>query len=433
MRFTKLILLVTSFVAVCVFFGALLPANAANKENVLHNFGRNKDDGAWPYAAVIFGMHGELYGTTLSGGEHDSGAVFELTLGQNGRWSEKVLHSFQNSGEDGYWPFAALTADADGNLYGTTSKGGQYDQGTVFELTKEKGKWVEKVLYQFGGSTDGAIPYASLILDAAGDLFGTTYEGGTSGCRGIGCGTVFELMPGANGKWSETVLYTFQDNGVDGLHPYAGLIFDSSGNLYGTTAYGPIFGSWYNGPGTLFELAPNGNGQWTETILFTFCPNYDCAGGENPFGSVIFDSSGNLYGTTASGGSNYGNGAVFELSPGANGQWNEKALYAFCSPDSCQDGDAPYGGVIFNAEGYLYGTTTTGTTNEGYCGGPGCGTVFKLVPGNGTWTEHVVHSFRGEGGAIPYAGLVSDSSGNLYGTTTSGGAYGNGIVFEITP
>jgi len=433
MRSTKaLILLFASFLAVCVFFLTVLPAGAASKETVLHNFGRNKY-GLWPYGPVIFGRHGELYGTTLSGGAHNSGAVFELTLGRNGEWWEKVLHSFQNNGEDGYWPFAALISDADGNLYGTTAKGGRYDQGTVFELTYKKGEWIEKVLHHFAGGTDGATPYASLIFDAAGNLYGTAYEAGNSGCRGIGCGTVFELMPGAKGKWSETVLYTFQDNGLDGHHPYASLIFDLSGNLYGTTAYGPVYGYFYDGPGTVFKLAPTGNGQWTETVLFTFCPGNDCSGGYCPFGNLIVDASSKLYGTTIYGGADYGNGTVFELSPGANGQWSEKALYTFCSSYSCQDGNAPYAGVVFDAYGNLYGTTTAGTTNGSYCGGPGCGIVFKLAPGNGTWTEQVAHSFRGQDGGIPYAGLVSDNSGSLYGTTTSGGAYGNGTVFEITP
>ncbi len=426
-----MLLLVASLVAGCVFPGMVLPVSAAAKEIVLHSFGRNRF-GLWPYGPVIFGAHGELYGTTISGGAHQSGVVFRLKPGRNGKWVETVLHGFQNNGEDGYWPFAGLISDAHGNLYGTTAKGGRYDQGTVFELTSSRGRWTEKVLYHFVGGTDGAMPYASLISDAAGNLYGTTYQGGNSGCRGIGCGTVFELMPAA-GKWNETVLYTFQDNGVDGHQPYGGLILDSEGNLYGTTAYGPVYGYWYDGPGTVFELSPNGNGQWTETVLFTFCPGNDCSGGACPFSNLIFDASGNIYGTAAFDGFPYGMGTVFELSPGANGQWTEKALYTFCSPDSCQDGNTPYAGVTFDADGNLYGTTTAGTTNQSYCGGPGCGIVFKLVPGNGAWTEQVVRSFSGEDGGIPYAGLVSDRSGNLCGTTTSGGAYGNGTVFEITP
>jgi uncharacterized repeat protein (TIGR03803 family) len=221
---------------------------------------------------------------------------------------------------------------------------------------------------------------------------------------------------------------------VDGHHPYAALTFDSAGNRYCTTTYGPVSGYESDGAGTVFELTPSRNGRWTESVLFTFCPGNDCSSGLNPFSNLVLDSTGNLYGTTKSGGAPYGPGTVFELSRGKNDQWSVKVLYDFCSPYSCQDGNAPFAGVIFDAHGNLWGTTSAGTTSYSYCGGAGCGIVFKLVLAkNGTWTERVVHSFRGDDGGIPYAGLVFDSSGNLYGTTTSGGADGNGTVFEIRP
>jgi uncharacterized repeat protein (TIGR03803 family) len=420
------------FVLVLIL-SAASPSYGGNKEFVLHNFGRNKD-GLWPYGPVTFGRHGRLYGTSISGGAFGYGAVFELKPGRGGRCRERVLHNFQNNGKDGYWPYAGLISDAAGNFYGTTASGGRSDQGTVFELTPQgDNTWKETILYNFAGGTDGARPYANLIFDASGNLYGPAYQGGNSGCHGIGCGLVFELTPGAHGKWTETVLHVFQDDGVDGHNPYAGLIFDSVGNLYGTTAYGPVSGYYYDGPGTVFELTPTGNGQWIEAVLFTFCPRNDCSSGENPFSNLILDSAGNLYGTTEYEGVMYGNGTVFELSPGKNGQWTEKVLYTFCPNGSCQDGRYPFAGVIFDVHGNLWGTTSAGTTSGSYCGGPGCGIVFKLVPGeNGTWTERIVHSFRGDEGGIPYAGLVSDTSGNLYGTTTSGGGYGNGTVFEIT-
>jgi len=435
MRRTKALNLVFAGLFVTsAFISGINLVFAASHETVLHNFGRGKD-GLWPYGEVIFGGHGELYGTTISGGAFDYGAVFELKPGRDGQFNERVLHSFQNNGNDGYWPYAGLVSDAAGNLYGTTVGGGRKNYGTVFELTVQgDNTWKETILYNFAGGTDGEMPYASLIFDATGNLYGTTYQGGNSGCRGIGCGIVFELTPGAHGKRTETILHAFQDDGVDGHQPYAGLVFDSAGNLYGTTAYGPTYGYFNNGPGTVFKLAPQGNGQWQEKLLFTFCPGNDCSGGANPFSNLIFDSKGNLYGTTDSGGSMYGDGTVFELSPGAKGQWTEKALYAFCSPYSCQDGNTPYAGVIFDTHGNLWGTTTAGTISDAYCGGSGCGIVFELVPGNhGTWTEQVVHSFNGEDGGIPYAGLAFDNSGNLCSTTSTGGAYGNGTVFEITP
>lgn len=434
MRRTRSMVLPFALFVLVSLLTAATPSYGGTRVHVLHNFG-GKKDGHWPYGPVTLGRDGKLYGTTSSGGATGYGAVFELTPGRRGQRQERVLHNFQNNGKDGYWPYAGLVSDAAGNLYGTTVSGGQSDQGTVFELTpQDDNTWKETILHNFAGGTDGAKPYASLIFDASGNLYGTAYQGGNSACRGIGCGIVFELTPGLDGKWTETILYTFQDDGVDGHNPYASLIFDSAGNLYGTTVYGPISEYFYDGPGTVFQLTPNGSGQWTEAVLFTFCPGNICAGGENPYSNLIFDAAGRLYGTTQYEGVNYGHGTVFELSPHKNGQWTEKALYTFCISGSCQDGSYPVGGVIFDAHGNLWGTTSGGTTSNAYCGGPGCGIVFKLVPGKDhIWTERVVHSFRGDEGGIPYAGLVSDGAGNLYGTTTSGGAYGDGTVFEIIP
>jgi uncharacterized repeat protein (TIGR03803 family) len=160
---------------------AVVPAYGGNKESVLHNFGRNKD-GLWPYGPVIFGGHGKLYGTTISGGAFGYGAVFELKLGRDGRCGERVLHDFQNNGKDGYWPYAGLISDAAGNLYGTTASGGRSDNGTVFELTPQgDDTWKETIPYNFAGGTDGATPYASLIFDSSGNLYGTAYQGGNSG------------------------------------------------------------------------------------------------------------------------------------------------------------------------------------------------------------------------------------------------------------
>ncbi len=229
------------------------------KEKVLHSFCSqpNCADGDYPTAGLIFDAAGNLYGTTYAGGAYGAygpGTVFELTPAAGGGWTEKVLHSFDNDCTDGASPYASLIFDAAGNLYGTTSRRRLLPAcdagegcGTVFELTPTAGGgWTEKVLHSFGNGTDGANPDCDLIFDAAGNLYGTTIYGGT-----YSYGTVFELTPAGGGNWTEKVLHNFNRNGTDGICPYAGLIFDAAGNLYGTTSLGGTFGV-----GTVFELTP---------------------------------------------------------------------------------------------------------------------------------------------------------------------------------
>src|ERR1039458_4539934 len=228
--------------ALTIFAAALLMtstwAAAQVQEQVLHSFQNDGADGVDPYAGLIFDGAGNLYGTTWQGGTYGYGTVFELTPTAGGTWTENVLWSF-GSGTDGTSPVAGLIFDAVGNLYGTTLQGGTYGYGTVFELTPAAGgTWTEKVLYSFGSGTDGANPYAVLIFDAAGNLYGTTYFGGSSDA---GNGTVFEVSPSAGGVWTEHVLHRF-GNGTDGIWPQAGLVFDAVGNLYGTTSVGGTFG-----------------------------------------------------------------------------------------------------------------------------------------------------------------------------------------------
>jgi len=439
MRRTKLmILLMAGFVPILAILTPADLAFAAAQEQVLYSFHSN-GDGAWPYAGIIFRGSGKMYGTTVVGGAYGYGAVFQLTLARDsGKTTEKVLHSFKNDGQDGYWPYGGLIASDKGKLYGTTSRGGRYDQGTVFELVPGPvGEWTERVLYDFAGGNDGATPDDSLILDSTGNLYGTTYEGGGSGCQGIGCGIVFKLTPGANNQWTEGILHIFQDDGQDGFHPYAGLVSDAAGNLYGATVYGPQFdyGNYYYGAGIVFQLTPGANGSWGETILYAFCALTGCADGNNPYAGLIFDAAGNLYGTTWYGGNETGGGSqgtVFQLAPGAGGHWSEKVLYAFCPVLGCADGANPEAGLVFDSAGNLYGTTSQAGALG--CGGLGCGTVFQLAPGtNGTWTQRLLFSFAGENGGVPYGPLVFSSAGDLYGTTTGGGLYGNGVVFKITP
>ena len=399
-------------------------------EKVLYSFNNNGTDGTNPEAGLIFDTAGNLYGTTYQGGTYSIGTVFELTPTAGGGWTEKVLHSFNKNGTDGAHPHAGLVMDAAGNLYGTTFANGTYNHGTVFELTRAAGGgWTEKVLYSFNNNgTDGTNPEAGLIFDTAGNLYGTTYQGGT-----YSIGTVFELTPTAGGGWTEKVLYSFNNNGTDGTNPEAGVILDAGGDLYGTTYSG---GTYNNG--TVFELTPTAGGGWTEQVLHHF--NLNGTDGANPEAGLIFDAAGNLYGTTdgggAYGGFYGGDGTVFELTPTAGGGWTEEVLHNF---GNSTDGINTHAGLIFDTAGNLYGTTDEGGAygnSDNAYGASGYGTVFELTPtAGGGWTEEVVHSFNfnGTDGASPHAGLIFDAAGNLYGTTTVSGTYSVGTVFELTP
>jgi uncharacterized repeat protein (TIGR03803 family) len=383
-------------------------------------------DGAAPYDNLIADSSGNLYGTAILGGGSGCGVVFKLVPGG----TETVLYSF-TGGSDGGGPGAGLIADSSGNLYGTTEGGGVSGCGgtcgVVFKLAPPataSGAWTETVLHAFTGSpSDGGVPYfAGLIADSSGNLYGTTYFGGTSND-----GVVFKLTPPAtaSGAWTETVLYSFcsLSSCSDGEYPYAGLIADSSGNLYGTTFEGGA-----SGEGTVFKLTPGG----TEKVLYSF-KGYP-SDGSFPYAGLIADSSGNLYGATYTGGNTSDGGVVFKLTPPAtaSGAWTETVLYYFCSLSSCSDGADPYAGLIADSSGNLYGTTAGGGARLG-------GTVFKLTPpatASGAWTETVLYSFCSlsscSDGAYPEASLIADSSGNLYSTTPSGGASGAGVVFKLT-
>ena len=403
-----------------IFSATLLVTNcrATVNETLLHSFNPTGAE-AFPYAGLIADSAGNLYGTTYYGGAYNDGTVFELTPAQGGGWTQKVLHSFNFNGSDGAFPYANVVFDSAGNLYTTTQNGGIYYGGTVVELSpNQDGSWTEKVLHNFNPSTtDGVNPLAGLIIDRAGNLYGTTYEGGAQYS-----GTVFELSPNGSGNWTETVLHRFSSRNVknaDGTHPYAGLLLDGAGNLYGTTLYGGAYNY-----GTVFELTPSGGGRWTEKVVHSF--NNNGSDGAEPFDALVLDSVGNLYGTTSLGGINNA-GSVFELSPNGSGGWTEAVLYSFDYLGS-GDGYAPYGGVIFDASGNLYGAAWEG-------GAHGRGAVFELSPGSGGgWTETVLHSFSMNGfdGDGPQAGLFSDAAGNLFGTTTNGGSYNVGAMFEMS-
>lgn len=393
-----------------IFSVTLFAANAsAVTEQVLHSFNSNGKDGNSPYAGLILDKSGNLYGTTLLGGTHAYGTVFELTPKSGGGWTEKILHGFD--GADGYYPQAGVIMDASGNLYGTTFAGGANGVGTVYELLPTGGRWTEKVLHSFSDNgKDGYQPYAGLTFDTSGNLYGTTYFGGTHGY-----GTVFELSP-KTGGWTETILYSFNGDAKDGYNVYSGVVFDKSGNLYGTTLWGGAYDY-----GTVYQLSRKAGGGWSEKIIHSF--NDNGTDGYNPYAGLVVDASGNLYGTTLKGSGTNDSGTVYELSPKKGDGWTEKILNNVIDAD----GSLPYGGLIFDSAGNLYGTTING-------GLDGKGNVFELTRKEGRWIEQALYSFHYDpDGGYPYAGLTLDGAGNLYGTTYQGGTYGYGTVFEITP
>jgi uncharacterized repeat protein (TIGR03803 family) len=365
-------------------------------------------------------------------------AMFVLSSTCASGQTEKVLHSFNNNGSDGYQPEGGVSFDAAGNLFGTTQLGGTgacihnglpSGCGTVYALIpRSNGDWIEKVLHSFIlNGKDGLEPAGNgLILDAAGNLYGMTVLGGTSAdCPNdlmgtSGCGTVFAMRKSKTGFSPPVILHSFDgDNkGVDGRMPFGTPTFDSAGNLYGTASSGGTAGY-----GMAFKLTRRAGAPWHETAMYNFYDN-----GIDPTGSLIFDAEGDLYGLAAGGGQ-YAAGAVFELTPNTQAGWSEKGLHSF---GHGTDGFQPLGSLIFDKAGTLYGVTT-GAVNE-------FGTVFELTPGTGgTWTEKVLHVFtkNGTDGLGPNSPLVMDASGNLYGTTGAGGSGacsgGCGTVYELSP
>ena len=334
---------------------------------VLHSFGGGSD-GTYPYAGVLAGANGVLYGTTNYGGAYGMGVVYELSPPPGGEsapgaWTETVLHDF--NGSDGAYPYAGLALGASGALYGTTEFGGSSGYGTVFELTPPAsgGAWTETVLYNYAGGADGCCPYDVPVIGANGALFGTTVAGGSSGK-----GVVFKLSrPGTKGgAWTETVLHNF--NGTDGGFPYAGVVIGSNGAIYGTTA-----GSVNAGNGSAYELNPPAGGgkTWTETVLHKFSGKGD---GGAPHAVPVPGPNGTLYGTTFGGGNGKrfnGSGLIYQLlPPSGSGAWTEKVLYVF---QGGNDGASPNAPLVSGPSGTFYGTTLGG--------GPfGQGTVYAFTP-----------------------------------------------------
>lgn len=397
-----------------------IPSPRREHERVLWSFTRSGKIGEGdPLSSLILDNKNALYGTfDLSASFGDGGGVYKLTPAGSA-FSKSTLYGF-GGGSDGKNPAGPLIVDQNGSLYGTTVAGGGYGGacgtgcGTVFKLTPSRSRYSERILYRFAGSPDGAAPFAGLIFDDKGALYGTTFRGGS-----YDLGAVFKLTPSGSG-YSESILYNFS-GGRDGAHPYAGLLFDKKGALYGTTS-----GGGYNGSGSVFELMPSGSG-YSDRTLYEFRGGDD---GASPVAGLIFDKKGSLYGTTAAGG-RYGLGTVFKLLAVPSSQCTpEEILISFSGR---KDGKAPTGTLILNASGELYGTTSQG-------GRYGFGTAFKLKPsGPGysrVYSESVLHNFNFNNGAWPRAGLTFGSAGGLYGTTSGGGNHGYqgvGTVFELAP
>lgn len=420
------------FLAISVFFTILIgSALGSSKEEVIYRF-QGGLDGYDPQGALLVDKAGNLYGSTISGGirscsrNNGCGTVFQLVppAQSGGTWSKATLYRFLG-GSDGYAPVAALIADQNGNLYGTTAEGGAHNFGTIFQLQPPSapgGPWTHNVLYSFSGNPrgkgdgDGANP-SGVVLDAVGNLYGTTNGGGfcqTPNEGGPICyGTVFKLAPPASqgAAWTESVLHRFAVNGDS--NPHGGVILDKTGNLYGTAYLSSTYGF-----GGVFELiAPSApDGGWTEVTLYDF-KGSSAGDAGTPNGSLLFDSAGCLYGTTLEGGG-ANMGAVFQLTPSTPGEWTESVLYSF---QASGDGNGPLANLIMDKSGNLFGTTWEGGSypDEG-------GIVFELNPpasSSANWTENILHIFgTGADGKQPDAGLVYGPDGAFYSTATTGGS-----------
>ena len=385
---------------------------SAATEKVLYSF-TGGNDGSQPDAGLTRGPNGSFYGSTFYGGTANQGVVFQLTHSSTG-WTETVLYNFQGGSADGGNPNGTLILDAKGNIYGTTASGGKGygiqgspGSGVVYELSPSASGWKETIIHFF--FNDGAP--SAVIMDSAGNLYGETGGGGTQNN-----GTVYLMKHTASG-WKYGNLYQFL-GGNDGSFPWGGLIFDAKGNLYGVTIEGgPAF------DGTVFELERT-KGVWTEKQLYAF---QNTADGVFPEAALAWDKAGNLYGTTSYGGDvscaeGYGCGEVFELSP-SGGAWTKATLYAF---PGAPDGHAPLAPMSFSSAGNLLGTTSNGGSNN-------TGALFELKPqSGGGWQESILYSFTNGGdGGFPSTPLLIDASGNIWGTTQVGGTSTQGVVFEF--
>lgn len=375
----------------CPFLGLQVQAQTFK---VVHNFS-GAADGANPLNGLMLSPTGVMYGVTPSGGAYGNGALYSFANGNLTR-----IHSFQ-AGKDGAQPQSFLIQDKSGNLYGTTYGGGGYGDGTVFRVTGTS----VSILYTFGSQLhDGAGPKAGLAIDSAGNLYGTTTAGGTTGG-----GTVFMLVHNANNTWTEKILHNFGAE-PDGSVPVAGVTLDFLGNLFGTTAEGGA-----HGYGTVFELKKVNS--WAETILHSFQNLND---GSTPFAGLVAGPSGSFLGAATNGGQR-GGGTVFQL-VSTGGTW----VFSVITSIPGWGVSGSFRNLIFDGLNTVYATT--------HCDGTyTAGTIYKLSLAGGTWSYKLLYTFTGSNdGKFAFTNLVR-SGGNLYGTTNLGGTLGKGVIFELTP
>lgn len=464
-RMTRMVSITLRHIGLLISVAILVAAPASAQEftfGVLHDFVGS--DGAFPFGNLISDPAGNIYGVAGGGGIQNAagcsdyqviqssycGAVFQLSKTASG-YTYHTLYQF-TGGSDGGTPFAGLTLDSAGNLYGTAAFGGSCPYapgcGVVYKLSPTaSGPWAETVLYSFQGGNDGATPESQLVFDPEGNLYGTTHGGGSGSCGlGVPCGVVFELSPTESGPWTETVLYSFM-NESDGMEPQGPLVRDVNGNLFGTTPLGGSVGNNcgypYYGCGTVFKVFRSTWG-WEKTTLYTFLGGTD---GAAPQAGVTLESTGHLYGTAEQGGNpngcvnnqNPGCGVVFELrrNPAA-GVWTQQVIATF-EPDADGNpgntGGSPAGSLVFDSAGNIYGTASQG-------GARGSGVVFKLSKNAvAKWSETELYSFNGSSqGAGPVSNILVGPTGDLFGTTIAGGkasdAYCSGtcgLAFELEP
>jgi hypothetical protein len=409
-------------------------------ETVIYNF---SSDYSTPVFNFVADSAGNLYGPGASGNDAAYGFIFKLSH-TSGSWKQTILFTF--NGTNGNAPSTALVLDSKGNLYGATSQGGTGDCkegnqvvgcGVVFELSPPSSGdiWTETILHNFAGGSDGIYPNGNLVFDSAGNLYGTTWFGGnSSNCTGAweGCGTAFRLKPPAKSGGAWTETVLAKFNNTDGSYPNS-LVFEKSGLFYGTASSGGT-----ENAGVFFELQGSGS-KWTETVLYNFL------GGSNAGGPASLVTQGsNLFGVSYDG--EYKYGTIFELTPSASGTWTESVVYDFTGG---ADGVSPNPAITFDSSGNLYSTTYFGglTSECNWTGPGGCGVVYKLTPSaNETaWTQSVLYTFNDTGtdNNLPSAGVIFGKGGLLYGSTAYGGTatcdsekggnVGCGTVYKMSP
>lgn len=391
--------------AVILVLALGVSAPAKTKFKVLYNFTGGKDGGGPVYlAALAVDKSGNLFGGAENGGydgypcPYGCGGVFEMTPGNGGKWIESMLFEITDPESQGWFVNSPIALDRQGDLYGCDYR------GPMFELTPDAAlQWTFNVIWR-----SGCVGPVGLIVDDAGNLYGEFGNGNSGG--------VSELSP-SSGGWVYTNLYEFcqQQGCPDGYNPEAPFTWDATANLYGTTYWGG-----QHNDGVAFQMAPNGDGTWTYHVMHRFGSFH--GDGCLPGGSLTIDATGNAYGTTTLCGP-HSDGTVFKLTPRKGGHWKETVLYGF---PSINTGVGPTSNLVLDKAGNLYGTA--GWKGCNYT----CGLVFKLSPQkDGKWNYTVLHKFNETDGDLPN-GLTMGSQGRLYGTTSHGGKYGYGVVFELT-